>query len=366
MKVLQVINSMATGGAEKLILDTLPLYRQKGIQMDLLVLDGGDYPFLRKLQDINCCTIHRLHSSSVYNPLNSFKIISYLKKYDLIHVHLFPALYWVALAKMLSFSKVKLVYTEHSTNNRRMNSALFRVLDKLIYSKYSKVICITEEVKSQIQKHVNLPNERLIFIQNGINLDAFSKAKPIDRKDIIPNLKTDSKLLIQVSSFQFPKDQLTLIRAMKNLPENFYLLLVGQGVQIQECMDEVSNLNLNDKVHFLGVRMDVLNLLQSVDVVILSSQYEGLSLSCIEGLASGKPFIGSDVPGIQDIIKGAGILFPKGDDNVLAQEILKVIEDQSHYSEVVQKCIERAKQYDVNLMIEKHIELYKKEYDSER
>ena len=48
MKILQVINSLATGGAEKLLLETLPLYRDKGIDMDVLVLNGADHPFMNE------------------------------------------------------------------------------------------------------------------------------------------------------------------------------------------------------------------------------------------------------------------------------------------------------------------------------
>ena len=50
LKILQVINSLATGGAEKLIVDAVPLYQEKGIEMDVLLLDGTHYPFYKKLE----------------------------------------------------------------------------------------------------------------------------------------------------------------------------------------------------------------------------------------------------------------------------------------------------------------------------
>ena len=105
MKILHLINNLNTGGAEKLLLETLPLYNQKGIKVDLLLLDGKDYPFLKELNNQNCCTIYNLGKASAYNPFLIFKIIPYLKRYDLIHAHLFPTLYWLAFAKLISFNK---------------------------------------------------------------------------------------------------------------------------------------------------------------------------------------------------------------------------------------------------------------------
>ena len=139
MKILQVINTLDTGGAEKLLLETIPLFNGKDILMDVLIFEKKQGVCLNKLDELNCCTIHSLNSNSLYNPFNVFKIIKHLNKYDLVHVHLFPAQYWVILAKIISFSKVKLVFTEHSTFNRRRQIPFFRMLDKFIYKQYDKI-----------------------------------------------------------------------------------------------------------------------------------------------------------------------------------------------------------------------------------
>ena len=60
-------------------------------------------------------------------------------------------------------------------------------------------------------------------------------------------------------------------------------------------------LNVSDRVHFLGVRTDVPTLLKAADIVVMSSHFEGLSLSNIEGMAAGKPFVASDVDGIPNL-----------------------------------------------------------------
>ena len=75
MKVLQIINSLNTGGAEKLLLDTIPKYNEKGIVMDLLLLNGNETPFFKELKKQKKSTIYSLSNGSVYNPLLIFKIM---------------------------------------------------------------------------------------------------------------------------------------------------------------------------------------------------------------------------------------------------------------------------------------------------
>ena len=111
MKVLHVINSMATGGAEKLIAQSLPAFEKLGIGTGLLLLDGSDHPFLAELRQKFSGPIYHRGSKSPYSPAHIFRIIPMLSRYGIVHVHLFPSLYWAAAAKWLSLSGTKLIFT---------------------------------------------------------------------------------------------------------------------------------------------------------------------------------------------------------------------------------------------------------------
>ncbi|MDE5551414.1 MAG: glycosyltransferase, partial [Bacteroidaceae bacterium] len=113
-----------------------------------------------------------------------------------------------------------------------------------------------------------------------------------------------------------------------------------------------------EKVEFLGVRTDVAQLLQEADVVVLSSHYEGLSLSSLEGMVSGKPFVASDVEGLRDIVEGYGVLFPEGNETELAQIIRRLCEDRDFAHVVANRCVERAKLYDVRVTTQRYLALY--------
>ncbi len=358
MKVLHIINSLATGGAEKLLLETLPLYNLQGITSNLLVLNGGNQPFLNKLKSLHCCQVFSLGTSSVYNPSNIFKIIPYLKKYDIVHVHLFPAQYWVVIAKLMSFSKTKLIFTEHNTTNRRLENPVFRIIDRYIYRFYIAIIGITPEIKTLLLRHTGLPEKTFSVIENGVNLSVIKGATALQKSEMNTTLNEEDKIIIQVAAFREQKDQKTLIRAMALLPERCKLVLVGVGPLKVECETLVADLGLQNRVLFLGARMDVPELLKMADIVVLSSKYEGLSLSSIEGMASGNPFIASDVPGLTEVVKGAGILFPQGNEVQLANEISALINDAEHYKTVALACQQRAEEYDIHKMVDKHIRLY--------
>lgn len=356
MKVLQIIDSLATGGAEKLILDSVPLYRKAGIEMDLLVLKDDDYSFMKALKDRDCCKIYVLGKGSVYNPAHIFKIAKILPQYDIAHVHLFPAQYWAVLAKVWSKAKTKLVFTEHNTSNQRIQNKFLGLIDRYFYRKFDRIVAISSEIRGILKSHTKQPDYKFQVIHNGVDIKDILSAQKF-KKTSIGFLEKDF-VLIQVSSFRQQKDQFTLIKALIHLPDNIKLLLVGEGQNLKPCKDLAKKLNLVNRVIFLGLRSDVPQLLKTADVVILSSHYEGMSLSSIEGMASGRPFIASDVPGLHQVVKDAGLLFPPKNEKALADHVMSLKDNPEYHKQVVSSCQKRASQYDIQLMVKKYIRLY--------
>ena len=162
-----------------------------------------------------------------------------------------------------------------------------------------------------------------------------------------------------VAGFRYQKDQDTLIRAMQHLSkEEYELWLVGDGARRGELENLVQTLGLNDQVKFWGIRSDVPSLLKSSDVVVMSSHWEGLSLSNIEGMSVGKPFIASDVDGLHEMTIGAGLLFAHGDDKQLAELIKTLMNDATYYNLIAAQCMDRAQQYDISRMVDGYIGVY--------
>ena len=351
MKILHVITSLCTGGAEHLMVDLLPRLVDLGNEVELLVFDGNRTAFYEELEQKGI-TIHSLGTDgNVYHPRNIFKLMKFVGKYDIIHTHNTACQLFVPIAKILKCNKVKLVTTEHSANNRRREKWYLKPIDKWMYNRYKSIICISEKPAENLIKHIGT-KDSITIINNGVNVEKF--LYPI--KEIA---KYQSFLITQVSSFNDAKDQDTLVRSIQELPDNYRLQLAGDGTRRPIVETLVKTLGLTERVDFLGIRTDIPEILKQSDIVVLSSHWEGLSLSSIEGMASGRPFIASDVDGLHEIVKDAGILFPHGDYKQLAKEIRQLCKNPKYYHEVAENCQERAKQFDISVMAVNYNKLYK-------
>jgi len=374
MKILHVITSLHTGGAEKLMVDLLPRIKYKGYSLpvtgyslrddgyslpvtnsttvntvELCVFDGEKTPFYEQLSEKGI-EIHGL-TRSAYSLMNVVKLIPLIRKYDVIHTHNTACQFAVALLSY--FTNAKLVTTEHNTTNRRRGNRLWYLLDKWMYSRYDKVICISDKAKENLIEYLgdDISKEKVITIYNGIDLSRFSQTQ---HGDSLP----DVNVVTMVAAFRKQKDQATLIRAIGELPENYLLQLVGGGDYFEDTKRWVETLSYSNRVKFLGVRNDVPQLLMSSDVVVMSSHYEGLSLSNLEGMACGRPFVASDVDGLHEIVDGYGILFEHENYKQLALIIKRLCEDKEYAQSVAEKCQQRATQFDISVMAEKYMGVY--------
>lgn len=351
--VLHVITSLRTGGAEKLMVDLLPRLRDKGNHVELIVFDGIRTPFFEALEKQGI-KIHTFSiNESVYNPLHIIKLWRLIRHADIVHTHNTSPQLFAAMANI--FVKTKLITTEHNTTNRRRQKAWMKPLDRWMYRRYDKIICISDQAEQNLKAYLPEIGNRVCTIYNGIDL---SMSVPTQRTGF--GRKNDEVYITMVAAFREQKDQKTLIRAISLLPDNYRLQLVGTGDKtlISECRRLVEKENLHSRVSFLGMRDDVPAILSESDIVVLSSHYEGLSLSSLEGMASGRPFIASDVDGLHEIVDGYGVLVPHENVQAMADAILLLAMNTEYAREIVQRCITRARMFDIDIMVKRYNVLY--------
>jgi glycosyltransferase involved in cell wall biosynthesis len=220
-----------------------------------------------------------------------------------------------------------------------------------MYNRYKQVICISEKTESRLREFIGRTKAQIVTINNGINTSVYANA--------VPSKEFKGKVnIISVAAFRYQKDQKTIIRAMKLLPDEYHLYLVGGGDLQHNCEDLATELNITSRIHFLGVRTDVPSLLKESDMVVMSSHWEGFGLAAAEGMAAGKPVIASDVDGLREVVLGAGVLFPHEDAKSLADEISKLASNRNYYNEIVQKCLLRASQFDISKMVDGYNKIY--------
>ncbi|MDF9760411.1 glycosyltransferase involved in cell wall biosynthesis [Peribacillus simplex] len=198
------------------------------------------------------------------------------------------------------------------------------------------------------------------MIENGVNFKKFHESKPYLKSQINEKLNEEKILICMVGSFSKQKDQVTLINAMKGLAEDVHLLLIGEGPLKAQSEFLAKEVGVEHRIHFLGFRNDVARIYKASDIVVLSSKWEGFGLAAVEGMATGKPVIASDVTGLKEVVEGAGILFKKGDSLELAEKINTLIINGEDYRKVSDKCLKRASNYSIEKMVEGYMNLYLK------
>ncbi len=146
------------------------------------------------------------------------------------------------------------------------------------------------------------------------------------------SIAENTKLIITISRLVKKNGVGDLIKAMSFLPEDYYLLVVGEGELEQELKELSSGLNLKERVHFLGgVEYDDLpKYLWSSDVFCRPSLSEGLGNVFLEAMAAGVPVVGTKVGGIPDFLQDGqtGLFCEVGNPKDIAEKIMNIVDDE--------------------------------------
>ena len=350
------------GGAETLVVNLIPRLQALGNTVDLCVFNGKETPLTHRLKKESPQTKIYALGHGVYNPLYIFKLVKIMKKYDIIHTHNSSPQLFVAIASL--FSRTKIVSTEHNTSNRKRNWKWYRPIESWMYGRYKHVICISKIAEEKLREYmggewlVESSNryKSITTINNGIDVDAISEAVPC--KELL-GLKENRKSILMVAGFRKQKNQDTIIRALTLLDkEKYEVWFAGIGERMEEVKQLVLSLGVSERVRFLGLRTDIPNVLRAADVIVMSSHWEGLSLSNVEGMSAHKPFIASEVNGLKEVTKGYGILFPHEDAKALAEEINRLASDETYYNEIAERCYKRALEFDISKTVNGYNSVY--------
>jgi len=364
MRILQVISSLAGGGAERLVAQIAPLINETEALCDVLTLSDSNAIYLTSLKEKIAVHI------SPYKNRNDIRILFFIirlvkyGKYDIVHAHTFPAIYWTSLAARFVGRKVKFLMTEHNTHNRRREKILLKPLEKYIYRRYDTVISISEETKKALLQWLS-PRKahKYIVIENGIDIKSFRNAEPLAREALdVPN---ESVILGMVGSFTRQKNHETLANALALLHENVHIIFLGEGSLFDSIVELTKTLDVYKRSHFLGFRTDVASLMKAVDIVVIPSLWEGFGLVAAEAMACGKPVACSDVPGLREVVGDCAVLFDPNNAKDIAEKITLLINDKQLSCYNVTQASTHAEKYSIESMTEEYIKVYSRYRDDE-
>jgi glycosyltransferase involved in cell wall biosynthesis len=177
-------------------------------------------------------------------------------------------------------------------------TALNAYWEKIAFDRAKLTIAVSEQIKQEILA-LGIPAERIAVIANGVDLQEFSPAR-VDRREL--GLPEDVPLALFVGDLRISRKNLeTVLYALVNVPQ-LHLAIAGTPDGRNFYPHLTHKLGINDRVHFLGFRSDVADLMRSADLFVFPSRYEPFGLVLLEAMACQLPVITAQTAGGADLV----------------------------------------------------------------
>jgi glycosyltransferase involved in cell wall biosynthesis len=238
----------------------------------------------------------------------------------LVIAHRFKPLYVSLLSSSLPVIGVHHAFGDYQRRTRRLFVQRFK--DRLM------LLGVSNAVRDQIRDFLpNWPKKQIETLYNRIDISKVQESqysRELSRKHL--SLPSQAWIIGNVGRLHPDKDQATLIRgfarALPLMSSNSFLVIMGTGKLENDLKNLASKLNISEKVIFLGQVPEGRRYFKAFDLFVLTSDHEPFGMVLLEALAAGLPIICSDCGGGKEVVEGYGTLFPLGDSNALAKQIV--------------------------------------------
>jgi glycosyltransferase involved in cell wall biosynthesis len=280
------------------------------------------------------------------------------RRVAVVHSYLFHANVVGTLAARLARTPVALVSKRSlDVYPNRGELAACRLANRLAH----RVTANSEAVKRHVHRVEGCSLERIVVIPNGIDLDRIATAPHEGDAPL-----SDSRPVIGTIGRLSPKKgQEDLLSAaalvLARMPEA-RVVLVGDGRLAGALRKQAHDLGIESRVRFLGAVPDGARLLPLLDVYVLPSHIEGMSMGLIEAMAAGRPIVATDAGGnAENVIDGvSGLIVPPRAPDRLADAILTLLKDPDRARAMGEQARRRAREhFTVDTMVRRMEQLYR-------
>jgi len=258
------------------------------------------------------------------------RLIRVLKRHGtmLLHCHAHKSTVYGALAGVC-LPGLKIVAHVHGL--KRSSRLRRKLINLALFWRVNRLLPVAQAVKQDlVRSNWTLSQNKTTVLENSVDYYRFAEFKdsrgPIRRTF---GLTPDALIIVCVGRLVPTKGLDYLIEAFSRIDaagQNAHLLLVGEGRSRQKCEQQVSDLDLESSVHFLGFRRDIESIFHAADVFVMSSVAEGMPRVLLEAMAAKTPCIGTRVGGIPEVIDASfGLLVNPADSQALAQAMQKMM-----------------------------------------
>ena len=362
IRVLEVIRQGDFGGGESHLIDLVTGF-DKDIEPIILSFTSGNMIDVLKQNNIKCYVIK---TSKRLNLLSRSKVIEILKKekIDLIHSHGTRAAFNILIATL--FINIPLIYTVHGWSFHKNQFLLIKKLrilcEKVICKNSKQVICVSKNNRDVGINTFNLPNS--IVIENGVNLTRFNP----NQSNTLHNyfrVNNDDLVIAFIGRITKQKSPIEFIKSIelahyKN--SKIKGLIVGEGDLLEEVKEYINKRKINEFIKLEKFRNDIPQVLKAIDIFVLPSLWEGLSIALIEAMAMKKTIVATPTDGTREIIVNDhnGIIVPFNSPQKLADVYLDLYnkpDERLFLGENAYKSIKE--QFDSRIVCNKVSEVYK-------
>lgn len=335
MKIVHVITRLLRAGAEENTIFTCNLQVARG--HDVTILHGRDvHPDILTLIDPRVALVKDVDLVRNVDPVRDFRTVRTQRrifrdlKPDVVHTHTSKAGITGRAAARLARVPIILhgVHILPFLNVSRAQTLLYKALERAVAPFTDAYIAVSEGMAAANLAAGLGTDDSNHVVASGMDIEKFRAAAPTPERP-------EGKLLVMVASLEPRKRHLAFLEVFAKILEeapDTTLACLGEGAERDAILERARALGIDDKVLLLGFRDDVANWVAAADVCVLASEREGLPRVVVQYVATGRPVVVTDLPGIDAIVQDGlnGAVTPMEDLSAMAAPILRILTDQDH------------------------------------
>lgn len=326
LRIALVTTGLQVGGAEVLVIGLANHFAARGHAVWVISLTGKaevlpSHPAVHLIE----LGMRKTITGSLKGFIQLCRILAETRP-DIVHSHMFHANVITRLTRLL-VREPRLICTAHNSHEGGwLHMLAYRLTHKLADCSTN----VSEEAVAIFEKKNAVPRGGMIAMHNGIDLERFKPNMQV-RDKIRQEMHIESycPVFLAVGRLVPQKDYPNLLQAFHKVIDkkpNAKLWIVGQGPLKEQLIAMAQSLKISEAVTFLGVRRDIPDLMNSADVFVLSSRWEGFGLVVAEAMAVGLLVIATNSGGVAEVMGDSGRLVPIACPTELANEMLKAIQ----------------------------------------
>ncbi|HVA38915.1 MAG TPA: glycosyltransferase [Candidatus Dormibacteraeota bacterium] len=363
IRVLHVLAKLKGYGAERQVLNLLPLLPNAEIEVGVLAIYDSRLTDEERAQlGLPAFEVGRRSRNDYSFPL---RLVREIKAFapTIVHTHTHVGKYWGRAAARAAGVPI-IVHTEHNPCDPRRNP-LERLIDPFLNARTARVVTFLSEQRESLARYDGLPPEKVTIIPNGLFPPPPAGPEQRARAREMLGLSGEERAVLVIGRLEHQKNQRLAIEALAALPDalrvRMRLFFLGNGGQEATLRELVRGRALDDRVTFLGYRTDAAALLPGADLLLMTSLFEGMPLVLIEAMFAGVPILTTPWVGARSMIADGvhGYVAESWDPLILARALERALTGDVGRAAVAERARAHAlAAYDIHRMAEAHRALY--------